>query len=102
MKKFNFSKLFYEERLFKFDLKMKLTTLLIMVSLFQIQANSYSQNKKITLDLKDVTIEQVFNKIESLSDFKFLYNHNKIDVNKKVSIKANKQRIADILNQIFF
>ena len=102
MKKFNFNALFYEERRFKFDLKMKLTTLFLIVSLFQIHANSYSQNKKITLNLKDVTIEQVFNKIESLSDFKFLYNHNKIDVNKKVSIKANKQRIGDILNQIFF
>jgi len=102
MKKFNFSALFYEERRFKFDLKMKLTTLLIIVSLFQIHANSYSQNKKISLDLKDVTIEHVFNEIESLSDFKFLYNHNKIDVNKKVSIKVTKQRISDILNQILF
>ena len=71
MKKFNFSELFYEERLFKFDLKMKLTTLLIIVSLFKVHANTYSQNKKITLNLKNVTIEQVFDKIESLSDFKF-------------------------------
>jgi len=34
----------------KFDLKMKLTTLLLVVSLFKIQANTYSQNAKITLD----------------------------------------------------
>lgn len=101
MEKFHFSALFYGERLFKFDLKMKLTTLLLIVSLFKIQANSYSQNKKITLDLKNVTIEQVFNEIESLSEFRFLYNLNKIDVNKKVSVKANKKRIGNILKQLF-
>ena len=32
--------------LFKLSLKMKLTVLLTIVSLFQIQANTYSQRKK--------------------------------------------------------
>lgn len=100
MKKFNFSALFYKEKLFKFDLKMKLTTLLLIVSIFQIHANSYSQNKKITLNLNNVSIEEVFTKIESLSDFKFLYNHSKINVKQKVSIKADKKRISEILDNV--
>ena len=46
--KFIWENLFYA--IPKFDLKMKLTTLLLVVSLFKIQANTYSQNAKITLD----------------------------------------------------
>ena len=85
----------------KFDLKMKLTTLLLLVSLFNIHANTYSQNKKITINLDNVTIEEVFNKIETLSDFKFFYNHNKIDIKRRVTVNVNKKSISDILKKLF-
>ena len=102
MKKFNFSKLSPCGKLFKFDLKMKLTTLLFIVALFQIQANNtYSQNTKITLKLDNVSIEDVFKNIETLSEFKFLYNHKRIDADRKVSINFNKERISDILESLF-
>ncbi|MEE9363307.1 MAG: TonB-dependent receptor [Cellulophaga sp.] len=80
---------------------MKLTTFLLLVSLFKIEASTYSQNKKITLTLNNVTVEQVFNEIESLSEFKFLYNHRKINVSRRVSIYAKKQPISVILESIF-
>ena len=50
MKKFNLSKFLLCEKLFKFDLKMKLSTLFLIVSLFQIQANnSYSLDTNVLL-----------------------------------------------------
>ena len=102
MKKFNFSKISPCEKLFKFDLKMKLTTLLLIVSIFQIQAtDTYSQNTKITLKLDDVTIEDVFKNIEAQSEFTFLFNHKKIDVNRKISINFKEERIAEILKSLF-
>ncbi|MDO5968752.1 TonB-dependent receptor [Flavivirga aquimarina] len=86
----------------KFDLKMKLTTLFLIVSLFQLQANeSYAQKTKVTLTLENVSIESVLNKIESLTDFKFIYKSNEIDYQKIVSIKAKKERISIILKNIF-
>ncbi len=86
----------------KFDLKMKLSIFLIIVSFFTIQAsNGYSQNTKITLDLEDVTVSQVINNIEALTDFKFLLNRNYIDVDRKVSIYAKKERVSSILNKLF-
>ena len=100
MKKINFNEFFCHEKLFKFNLKMKLTILLIVAS-FQLQASTYSQNKKITINLENVSYEKLFNKIESLSEFKFLYNHYKIDVTKKVSLNVEKKRISDILNIVF-
>ena len=102
MKKFNFSSFLLCEKLFKFDLKMRLTTLLLIVSIFQIQAtDTYSQNTKISLKLDDVTIEDVFKNIETQSEFTFLFNHKKIDVNRKVSIDFTKERISSILETLF-
>ncbi len=102
MKKFNFSKFLHAENLFKFDLRMRLTTLLLIVSIFQIQAtDSYSQNTKITLKLDDVTIEDVFKNIEAQSEFTFLFNHKKIDVDRKVSLDFTKTRISEILESLF-
>lgn len=93
---------FHGKWVFKYDLKMKLTTLLLLVSIFAIKANnSYSQNTKISLALENATIEEVFGEIESLTDFRFFYNHRKIDVTKKVSINVVEERISNILNELF-
>lgn len=93
--------LFESEKLPNLSLKMKLTTLLLIISLFKIHANTYSQNKKITLDLKNATIEEVFRSIEERSEFSFLYNQNKVDVHRKVSLKVDKKPISDILHALF-
>src|SRR5680860_557286 len=86
---------------FKPSLKMKLTVFLTIVSLFQIQANTYSQSKKITLDMPDSTVEEVIQEIESLSDFKCLLNRKDVDLNREVSIKVEKQKIATVLSELF-
>ena len=86
----------------KFDLKMKLTTLFLIVSFLNLYANdSYAQKTKISLHMENATIENVLYKIESLSDFKFMFNDNEIDYKKKVTIIANRERISSILKDIF-
>ena len=85
----------------KVDLKMKLTVLLTIVSLVQIQASTYSQSKKISLDMPNATVQEVIQEIESLSDFKFLLNRKDVDLNRNVSIKVNKKPIANILTELF-
>ena len=86
----------------KFDLKMKLTTLFLIVSLFQLQANeSYAQKTKVTLALENVSIEKVLEKIESLTEFKFIYKDNAVDYQKIVSVNVKKKRIQSILQELF-
>lgn len=101
MKKLIIWWLFKWGKSYKFNLKLKLTTLLLIISLCKIEASTYSQNTRITLELDNVTVEEAFNKIESLSEFKFLYNHRKVNLDRKVSINANKERISDILDAMF-
>ncbi|MDL5512106.1 SusC/RagA family TonB-linked outer membrane protein [Arenibacter sp. M-2] len=87
----------------QYDLKMKLTTsLLLVVSLFQIHANeTYGQKAKVTLNLENVSIESVLNRIESLTEFKFMYNDKEVDYKKIVSVKANKELVTKILDRMF-
>ena len=60
------------------SLTVKLTALFLIVSFFSTHANSYSQNTKLSLDMKNVEIMQVFEQIESVSEFKFFYDNKKV------------------------
>lgn len=85
----------------KLLLTMKISAFLLFCCLVNIfAAPTYSQSTKISLNLKDATIEEVLNKIEDMSEFYFLYNNKLIDVKRKVNIEADKEPIKDILNSI--
>lgn len=86
---------------FKYDLKMKLATLLVLFSLISVSASTYSQKTKVTLDLENVTVKEVFDEIESLTEFEFLYNHAKVDIDRKVSIHVKNDRVPNILETLF-
>ena len=84
------------------NLKMKFATLFFIVSMFQTNANSYSnEDVKITLSLQNVKLEKVFHRIETITDYKFVYKDKEIEYNKQVSIKADKQPLTVVLDQLF-
>lgn len=85
----------------KFDLKMKLSLFLFLLVLLNTQASTYSQQKKISLTLKEVSVEQVLSKIESLSEFNFLYNDNEVKFDRIVTIDVRNERISNILQKLF-
>lgn len=85
----------------KISLKMKLTTLLLILSLVRIQASTYSQNTKLTLNVNNTSVEQLFNKIESVSEYRFLFESNLIDLDRKVSVNVEKKKIIEILDKVF-
>ena len=81
---------------------VKLTFFLSMLTFFQLLATeTYSQMTKLTLKLEDVKISDVMKDIENQSEFYFLYSSNLINVDRKVSITADKETINNILNEIF-
>jgi len=86
----------------KFWMTMKLTTFLFFLAITQIVASeAYSQTTKMTLQLKDVKVKQVLDRIEEKSEFFFLYNSKLVDVSRKVSVDAKDERIDEILNNLF-
>ncbi|UII76191.1 SusC/RagA family TonB-linked outer membrane protein [Flagellimonas sp. HMM57] len=87
---------------FKFDLKMKLTSLLLIAMVFCMNANdSYAQRTRITLDVNNITIAQVLDEIENSTEFKFIYSIKNVDLERKVSIKVEQLRIHNILRSLF-
>ncbi len=81
---------------------MKLTALIILISTFSLMAaESYSQDTRISLNLKNTPIKDVLLKIENSSEFFFIYNNELVDVDRNVSVNADNQKIKDILTDIF-
>jgi TonB-linked SusC/RagA family outer membrane protein len=79
---------------------MKLTFLLLLLGLMSFASVTYSQATRLSFESKNATIESVFKKIESLSEFKFAYNSTKLDVEKIISLKVENQTINAILDKI--
>jgi len=92
----------YAPILTKISRIMRLMFLMLILGInSMLAASSYSQSTRITLKMSDSKIDDVLNQIENKSEFFFLFNQKQIDVNRKVSINANEEKIADILEELF-
>ncbi|WPR73145.1 TonB-dependent receptor [Flavobacterium sp. NG2] len=85
----------------RFNLAFKLTILLLLITVCSTNAKTYSQNIKLTYDLKDVTIATLLEKIEKDTKFKFLFNNEEINGDRVVSINVKNEELKDILDKIF-
>ncbi len=81
---------------------MRLSVFLLLVSFVQLMANnSYAQKTKLSVDLKNASVESVLLSIENQSSFKFIYNKENVDVDSKVSINVQEKSINEILDILF-
>ena len=79
---------------------MRLTIFIILFSITQTFAtSSYSQNTKLSLNLKKVSLEKVLDEIENNTEFYFLYNRKLVDVDRVVDIELNGQTIEKVQPQ---
>lgn len=86
----------------KIPVAMRITLLLLCVFVFQLHsAHSYSQNTKISLDMKNSSIEKILQTIEERSEYYFLYNSKLINVDRRTDIRVRDESIASVLNRLF-
>ena len=86
----------------KLFLIMRLTLISLFTSTLSLFASgSYSQNTKISLELKSVTVKEALKAIENSSEFFFIYNNDLINVDRKVDVSAKNQKISEILDGMF-
>lgn len=97
MENFSFGKILLP----KISLKMKLTVFLVIISLFKIQARTYSQNPELTLNFEQIEVEELFEEIQAISNMNFLYNVEDIDLKRKVTINVLETPLSEILTSIF-
>ena len=86
----------------KIPLIMRITLVLLFVFAINMNAEySYSQSARISLDIKNSSVEKVLQTIEQKSDFYFLYSNRLIDVDRTVSVKVENEAISSILDNLF-
>ena len=80
---------------------MRITTFLLTACVFFSNAvESYSQNARVDINEKDVRLDEILNEIENQTDYLFVYN-NQVDVKKRVSIKADREPVSQVINSLF-
>jgi TonB-linked SusC/RagA family outer membrane protein len=82
---------------------MKTVQILLLIGIFNsFSIEIFAQLTKVSLDLKDVRIEDVLNEIEKKSDYYFFFNQKLIDVNRRVDIKVDTMTIETVLSKLFY
>lgn len=81
---------------------MKLTSLfgvLCVSSAFAVNVNS--QSLRVNIHANQKQAKEVIKQIEEQTDYLFVYNHDKVNLNNTVTIQANNETVAEVLNQMF-
>jgi len=76
---------------------MKLTFLIAFLTVIQVFGSVYSQNTRLSLSVEDKSMREVFKLIEQESNFRFFYNDEFKELNKKVNLNVSDSKIDDIL-----
>lgn len=69
-----------------------LIAFLLVFSAIQVSAINYSESTKLSMRLKNASIETVLNQIEDQSDFHFVYNEKQLNVNRKLDVDFSDAR----------
>lgn len=79
---------------------MKLSIILMLLSLFQVSASVYSQNTRLNLRMRNATIAKVLDQIENQSEFYFFYNRTEFNDKEIISVDFTNKKINEILDEI--
>lgn len=90
------------DNLKRFVTIMRITLFLIFFGiLYSHAAEGFSQETKLSLNLKSTTFEEIFNEIEKESNYRFLFDGSAKEIIKRsVNISSNSQNIDEILDEI--
>lgn len=83
-------------------LVMRLTLLICLFFAFQsIAIEALSQNQRLSINQKNIKIEEIIQLIENKTDYYFMYSAKTIDVERSVNIEAREKLVPEILDYIF-
>ena len=85
-------------------IRLNLTVLVASIFLafgFTGNANETIPNQDLNINMQNVKVVDVLNEIEGTTTYRFIYNPEKIDIERKVSIIAKNDPISNVLSKIF-
>ncbi|MDR0749455.1 MAG: SusC/RagA family TonB-linked outer membrane protein [Tannerellaceae bacterium] len=77
--------------------------IVLITGLFYVSAayaESYMEVARLSLDLKNSTIEDAFKAIEKQTEFSFFYDENELDSGKRIDLKVTNEKITSVLDKI--
>lgn len=79
---------------------MKLCCVFVLCFVLAGYGNSRAQNQKVSLNLTDVSLYEVFRQIKQQTGIRFLYNVEELGEMKGMSIKAEQESVAGVLARL--
>lgn len=90
---------FWNKKLYKFLLAMKISFVLILLSTLQISASVYSQNTKMDMNLNSQTLIEVFQEVRAASEFTFVYDIEDVEGIKNLDVNVTDATVEEILDE---
>lgn len=81
---------------------MRLTFSICLFCILQSFAiGTFSQNQRLSINQKNISIENVMRMIEDKTDYYFMYSALTVDVKQKVDMQATNKSVTEILDDLF-
>jgi TonB-linked SusC/RagA family outer membrane protein len=84
----------------KLLLTMKITILLCLLTVLNVNASLYSQSTALDLSVNQKSVREVLKTIEKQSNFRFFYNEEFSDLNKTVSLDLKGKKLDEVLTML--
>ena len=78
---------------------MKLTVILLVAFQMSVYASAFSQTK-VSLNLKDATIEEFISMMKVQTETQFLYNASLMQSTKRVDVEATQEDLFSVLDRV--
>ena len=79
---------------------MKVACIIILATCMQVSATGYSQDTRLSLDMRKVPIGKVLKAIEFRTDYHFVYSTSLFPSNRLVTVVVRDVPVSEILHQI--
>jgi TonB-dependent starch-binding outer membrane protein SusC len=79
---------------------MRLSLILTFAAVLNVTANVYSQSVRVDLDLKNATLEKVFQSIQEQTGFYFFYKNEQIPAKKVITKTYKNARVDKVLDDV--
>jgi len=87
-------------RITKALMLMKLTAFLLLCTSLQVSAKVFSQEAKVTMKLKQASIETFFKTIERKTSYRFVYSNDVVPQRMTVSIDVRETPVSEVLSHV--
>jgi len=79
---------------------MKITLLLMIIGIFTVSANGFSQEAKITINMQNGSLSDLFKVIEQKTEYRIFYKTKLVEDAKRVDINVTQEPVSDILTHL--